>query len=459
MITGVRFKAYPTVEQKITLSQWMGCARFIWNAKCDEHKYLYQFAKKYLPTGTYAPIDQSFAQYKSKELSPWLYHCPSQILRNSASNWYKTCKNFMKGACGKPKRKKRDETGSVHLTREIFHLEQESPGKWKLFIGQKNNNIGYLRFNAHRSFKETNSIYIRKDHGKYFVSFCYENDQIIENQATLRDHFDYLQTCSKEHLEEICIGIDRGVKRPLQVGNVTYDFTSIAKAKKASKDSYIKRMQKKLSKQKKGSNRRNKTKRKIRKAHRKIADIRNDFCHKASRSIVSDETKKVFILENLQTASMTKASLPKQENGKYVKNGKKAKSGLNKSILDTSWNRIETYISYKATWAGKAVFKISPYQTSQECADCGHTHPENRKKQDLFLCVHCGLTENADVNAAHVIKKRAINCFLNSGTELSSKGVLLDIGRGAKGKTPVAKATDARGQEASKKRDQAAVAA
>ena len=70
--------------------------------------------------------------------------------------------------------------------------------------------------------------------------------------------------------------------------------------------------------------------------------------------------------------------------------------------------------------------------TSQECADCSHIHPDNRKSQELFKCENCGHTDNADKNAAEVIKKRAIKLILNSGTELSKRGVLLDSGRGAK---------------------------
>lgn len=54
------------------------------------------------------------------------------------------------------------------------------------------------------------------------------------------------------------------------------------------------------------------------------------------------------------------------------------KSWLNKAILDAGWHQVEALTKYKAYQAGKAVFKISAYQTSQACAACGHTHPENR---------------------------------------------------------------------------------
>ncbi len=106
MLMGIRLQAHPTSQQKLVLSQWMGCARFIWNAKCDEDRYPGSYAHRYMPCGTYAPIGQKFSQYKDGQLSPWLSQCPSQIPRNSVVNWYQTYQKFLKGECGKPKRKK-----------------------------------------------------------------------------------------------------------------------------------------------------------------------------------------------------------------------------------------------------------------------------------------------------------------------------------------------------------------
>jgi putative transposase len=192
MLLGIRLKANPTAIQKLILSQWMGCARYIWNAKCDEESYYATFARKYCPIGTYAPIDQTTAQFKDKELSPWLYHCPSQIIRNSAANWYQTFVKFMKGQCGKPKRKPKTDKGSIHLTRELFSFEVCEDGVTRLYIGSKRNNIGYLSCKIHREFQLPNSIYIRKECGQYSVSFCYEasNDEVI---ITDKAHLDYLK--------------------------------------------------------------------------------------------------------------------------------------------------------------------------------------------------------------------------------------------------------------------------
>jgi len=142
--------------------------------------------------------------------------------------------------------------------------------------------------------------------------------------------------------------------------------------------------------------------------------------------------------------------------GGYLPNKAKAKAGLNKAILDKSWHKVERYLSYKAQKYGKALFKVPAHFTSQECAACGHTHPDNRKLQSLFVCIMCGHSDNADRNAAFVIKQRAIRLIQYSGTELSKRGVLLapglDIGQGAESKSSKANALDAVGSELSKKK-------
>lgn len=461
MLMGIRLQAHPTNQQKLVLSQWMGCARFVWNAKCDEDRYLGSYARKYMPTGTYAPIDQKFSQYKDSDLSPWLSECPSQILRNSTVNWYQTYQKFLKGECDKPKRKKKSDGGSIHLTKEVFRFEKCEDGVTRLFIGTKTNHIGYLSIKNHGPYQIPNSIYIKKQHGNYWVSFCYEDGLDESNLLTQEENLKHLRDADQSFLENNTVGIDRGVVRPVQAGAEVFDFTPEQKKNKAGRERYLKRYQRRLAKQKKGSDRRYKTKKKIAGCHQKIANIRKDFCHKTSRKIVDNPQHKIIILEDLRTKNMTAKPKAKQtDDGKWEKNGANAKAGLNKSILDKGWHQLESFIKYKSYRAGKAWFKVPAFHTSQECAACSHTHPNNRKSQDRFQCESCGHTDNADRNAAEVIKKRAINLILDPGSGLSKRGVLLaDNGRGATSKTRRAKASRARGSEASKKKKKAAKAA
>lgn len=454
MLTGCKFKANPTSEQKCVLSQWMGCARFIWNAKCEENRYLCSFARRYLPLDTFPSIDQTYSQYKT-ELSPWLFQVPSQILRNSASNWYQTYKMFIRGICGRPRRKKKSDVGSVLLTRELFSFEVCADGVLRLFIGTKKNNIGYLSMTIHCKYKTPNSLRITRKNGTYWVSFCYDDHINEESLLTQAEHLEYLKGCSSEELEKMTIGIDRGVKIPVQAGKTEFDFTEQQQKKKRTKEREIKRSQRRMAAQKKGSKRWKRSKRKIAKAHETIGNIRKDFCHKTSRTIVNQQEIKVVVLEALSTKTMTAKKKAAQDpiTQKWEKNGQTVKAQLNRSILDKGWSLLELFLRYKLHRAGKALFKIEAHYTSQECAGCGHTHPSNRKTQALFCCGSCGHSDNADHNAAEVIKKRAINLILNSGTELSSKGILQDIGRGAASKTRKARAIRASSNEASKKKE------
>ena len=450
MLKGISLQAHPTSDQKLILSQWMGCARFIWNAKCDEEKYQRSFAKRYLPVGTYPEINATFSQYKSRELSHWLFECPSQILRNSATNWYHSYRSFLKGISGRPKRKCKGGAESIYLTSELFRFEQGADGVTRLRIGTKTRDLGYLSIKNHRSYQEPKSIYIKKKQGRYWVSFCFEEQ--VEEQPSNIQHLNYLKGCSQQELQQITVGVDRGVVRPVQAGEKLFDFTEEQKRKKRAKERYIRRCQRRIARQVKGSKRRNRSKKRLSCAYDKIAHIRKDFCHKTSRQIVDNPDTKVIVLEDLKTQKMTKKGPSKRK-------GKGAKSALNKAILDKGWHQLQLFLEYKAHFSGKALFKIPAHYTSQECADCGHTHPNNRKSQERFICESCGYSENADRNAAEVIKKRAINLILDSGTELSKRGVLLGSGRGAVDQSQGAIATCAGSTEASKKKGQATLVA
>lgn len=92
-----------------------------------------------------------------------------------------------------------------------------------------------------------------------------------------------------------------------------------------------------------------------------------------------------------------------EEPGKNVK----AKSGLNKSILDQGWHEFQRQLGYKLDWAGGRLILVNPKNTSRCCPRCGHTSKENRKTQAQFKCVspNCGYTENADlVGAINVLR-------------------------------------------------------
>lgn len=446
MLTGAKTHFHPSNYMAEILSQWIGCARVIYNAKCDEDAYLRKYASKYLPVGTYPEINKATSHFKNPELTPWLSACPSQILRNSATIWARAYQRFFKGLGGRPKRKSKAKGNYIWLTKELFRVRWEN-SMCLLTIGTEANPIGTVRIKWNKSRIPQippKSIWIRKTAHRWYVSFSYDDGHLIDETSN-KDHLKYLKKFSEAELKAMITPVDRGVAKPLHTDNAIYFLTQKEKDKIADRERKLKRYQRKLAHQVKGSNQRKKTIQKISRLHEKTVNVRENFWHQATRSLV--DNSKVVVIENLKLKNMTKRAKAKQceKTGKWLKNGARAKSGLNKAILNVALGRFETLLTYKMEKACKPLFKVAPNHTSQECACCGYTHPDNRKNQSDFICKSCGNTDNADHNAALVIRKRAINLILDSGTELvgANKNVLQPRASANSRKTKAAKATSA----------------
>jgi putative transposase len=401
---GKRTRAWPSSLQKMTISQWIGCSRLIYNAKVSEQEYFFRFSKASLSlTGEKIPVDQSYSQFKSEETA-FLKTVPSQILRNSAYRWHQAMMRFFKGEAGKPRKKRKGARDSVWLTSELFYFDDSG----RLFIGTTKYPLGELHYERHGEFKHPSSITLSKKNGEYYLSFNYENEEIKESgpEEVLKE----LMELSEEELLETTVGLDRGIVIPIQSSSDRkFDFTPEQKRTIERKERRIKRWQKRLSRQKLGSNRREKQKKKIGKAHQKITNVRKDFAHKTSFEL-AESTARLFAVEDLKIQNMTKSPEPKKKEGSdtYLPNGSRAKAGLTKKILQVGWGQIILFLTYKALRRNKLVLKVTPYPSSQECSQCGYTHPDNRRTQETFLCTVCGHSENADLNAAKVLRKRAI---------------------------------------------------
>ena len=453
MLTGIRTHFNPEPNMAETLSQWIGCARVIYNGKCDEDRYLRKFASKYLPIGTFPEVNKTASQFKDPELTPWLSDCPSQILRNSATIWANTSGRFFKGLGGRPQRKTKAKGNYIWLTKELFRIRWEN-SMCMLTLGTMANPIGTVRvkWNKSRIPKQTpNSVWIRKTAHRWYLSFSHDDGNLVQ-EVQSKDHLEHLKRFSATELEAMITPVDRGVAKPLHTHNAIYVMTQSETEKLAARECKLRRYQRLMARQVKGSNRRKKTIQRIASIHEKTANVRENFWHQTSRALV--DNSQVVVIESLQLKNMTRRAKAKQdEHGRWIKNGAAAKSGLNKAILGVALGRFEVLLKYKMDKACKPLFKVAPHHTSQECACCGHIHPGNRRTQADFECLACGHRDNADHNAAIVIRKRAIDLILHSGTELvgASKNVLQPRANANPRKTLAAKAVNATGCLSKKK--------
>ena len=411
---GVKYRAYPTAQQAKKLSQWIGCARVIYNGKVREDQENY---KRFKETGEKSLIHQGYAHLKTPEM-PWLNDVPSQVLRNSAVTWYQAKQRFFKCLAKNPRKKNRDKKQSVLLTKELFSLKIEKNEKGetitRLKIGTKRHGVGYLKVAFHRECGTPKQIVVNKKNQKWYVSFCYETGVDLPSDEEIISHYASL---SEGTLNNITVGIDRGIVVPFQVSNDTqFNFDQATQKHLDQKAKRLKRYQRKMARQQLQSNRRKRTKLKVGKLHQKIANVRHDFCHQTSRRLVESNAH-VFAIEELSLKNMTRKPKPKQDqNGRYLPNQRAAKAGLNRELLSKGLAKTIDFLAYKAKRAGKCVIYVKAHHSSQECAKCGHIHPDNRKTQAVFLCLSCGHQDNADSNAAKVIAKRGVQYLLSKPT-------------------------------------------
>ena len=120
-------------------------------------------------------------------------------------------------------------------------------------------------------------------------------------------------------------------------------------------------------------------------------DARKDWTEKVSTDLA--RRFDVARVEHLDIPSMTRSAKGTVEApGKNVQQ----KAGLNRGILGSGWGLLVRRLEDKAP--GR-VEKVHAAYTSMTCNACGHCAEGNRESQ-AFLCLACGRSDHADVNAA-----------------------------------------------------------
>ena len=418
MQIGHRFRCYPTPAQVQNLLQWIGCQRFIYNAKVGEDRYFRAFARKSLAhIGQFAPIDQQYSHFKT-ELTPWLNEVPSQVLRNGAVLWKQAYGRYFSKLSGRPAIHRKTGEQSVWITSELFDFKpvvDKATGEitsYTLHIGTPKFPLGQIKFTAHKDFKPAASIHISVNAARWHVSFNYDDGT---PEPSVQETTEYLMQFTENELAAVTVGLDRGVNLPLASSDgQRFGFTAIQDKRLLAQERYKKRWQRRQARRVKGSKNSFKAKHKVARYQRYGADVRRDVAHKTSFNLAADPRYKLFVFEALKVQNMTKRAKPKPDgHGRWINNGAAAKSGLNKAILASTWGKTKEFLSYKAQRSGKLVIEVPAFYSSQECAACGHTHPDNRPSQAEFVCQRCHHTNHADHNAASIIAKRGVRLVLS----------------------------------------------
>ena len=361
-----KFLIEPNGAQIRQMHQFAGNSRKVWNLALAQQQANYALGEKF--TSVFG-MNNWLPSFK-KEF-PFLRESPAQTLQQVMADLGRAYQGFFDKRSDHPKFKKKGKA----------RLSFRFPDAKQFTIDEANKRIklpklDWIRYRKSRAILgDIKNITISCVANKWYASI----QTMLEVEKPI-------------HPSTSIVGIDVGINLFATLSDGTMIKPANCLRKNSTK---LAKYQRRLSRQKKFGKNWHKQKHKITRLHQKIAHSRHDFLHKTSSHICKNHA--MIVLEDLKIKNMSATATGTLESpGKNIA----AKSGLNKSILDQGWGEFRRQLEYKQSWLGGDVIVINPKNTSRTCPACHHISALNRPTQAEFVCVECGHSEHADVNAA-----------------------------------------------------------
>lgn len=366
-------------EQESVLLGHCAHARFVWNLAVEQQSW-------WRPGRGSAPgrAERQRQLAEARAAEPWLREGSSSVQQQALRDFDKAMAAYFDkdSPAGRPRfRSKRGPQGFVIRDTKVRRLSR----KWgEAFVPK----CGWVRFRWTRPLpgKPGMARVTLDQAGRWYVSFPAPQPAVEREPGG----------CA--------IGIDRGVRTALVASDGQHYRAPRISDRDAAR--YL-GLQRKLARQRKGSRRREKTRLAMAKITARVTNRRKDWAEKISTRLVRGHD--VIVLEKLNVRGMTRRPTPKPDPGKpgaFLPNRARAKAGLNRGIRTSCWGILGRRLEQKAAASSVTVLFVDPRFTSQQCRMCGHTAPENRESQAVFLCQSCGHADHADANAARNILAR-----------------------------------------------------
>lgn len=393
IVRTARYRLCPTQEQAITMAQFAGVTRYVYNAALEQRRDWWRQFKA--NTG----LNISFAS-QSRELTPlrqeidWINAVPRVALEQALRDLDTAFDRYFKGTGGYPTPRHKGINDSFRVRgADIWSPIRACENS--RFAEIRIPKIGWCRFRLSRALPADIKILqvtVILDALGWHV--CLNIRMASPAQLALAD----------------VVGIDRGVANTLAFSDGTFASLPIEEMRAIQRRA--KGHQKRMARQRKGSARRATTRRLLAKTQAKIARIRKHWNHEQTTRIA--RSYGAVVIEALKTGSMTRSAKGTIEApGICVRQ----KAGLNRTVLEQGWGQFEVLLAYKIKASGGTLIKVSPVNTSRACFACGSISKNHRKSQAVFECSDCGHTAHADTNAALNIKR--------AGEQPASRGSIL----------------------------------
>lgn len=362
-----RFRFYPTPEQELILARTFGCARFAYNHMLRLRTDAWMQRQERIG---YHETSAALTALKKQPEYAWLNEVSSVPVQQALRHLQTAFANFFAKRNRYPQFKRKDGPQSAEYTTSAFKWDGLS---LKLAKMDAPLDVRWSR-QIPKAAKVT-TVTISKDAAdRYFVSLLCDDAVAAKPDVSRK------------------VGIDLGLTHfsILSTGEKVAAPNTFRK-----NEAKLAKLQRRLAKKTRGSNRRKQAKLKVAKLHAKIADSRRDFLHKLSTRLINEN--QVIAVESLSVSNMQKNRC------------------LSKFISDASWSEFLRQLEYKAHWYGRELIGIDKwFPSSKRCADCGYTAPKMPLNVRQWTCPECGSLHDRDVNAARNV--------LAAGLAVSARG-------------------------------------
>ena len=364
VIKSHKIQLLPNNRQKSTFVSWCGTARWAYNYGLERKKAEYEATGK--SPGAYS-LMKEVVVLKRTDAYAWLCDVSKSVPRMALLNLETAFKNFFRRV-----KKGNDKVGyprfkSRHRSKKVFQLELDAVRTKSKRIRLPK--IGWVRMSQPLRFdgKLVGAVTISERAGKWYVSLTVEVEisDLVEKQDE--------------------VGVDLGVKSLAVLSNGKH-FENPKALRRYTK--LLARAQRQLARKQNGSKRRKKALLRVRRIHKRIADIRADATHKATRHI-ADHYGFVAI-EDLNVSGM-------------MKNHR-----LAGAVGDANFYEFRRQVGYKIAWVNGTVAVIDRwFPSSRLCRACGCINSELQLSDRVWSCV-CGTVHDRDSNAAKNILAKAL---------------------------------------------------
>ena len=356
---------------------------------------------------TRAALNAFLPKLKKQEETSWLAECYSQVLQATTLNLVTAYKNFFEGRAKYPRFKAKKNKQSIQYPQSVTVVDGclKFPGR-----------VGIVRAKLHRSIEGTiKTVTVSMTpSGKYYAAVLTELEG--DNPAPSADGK--------------VAGIDLGLK-DFAIVNDGVKTSKYANPKHLAKhERNLKRKQQKLARKEKGSNSRNKARILVARVHERVSNVRQDYLHKLSRSLVDDN--QLIVVESLNTKGMVCAErMLLFETLRERKRNHK----LAKAISDVGWGMFVNFLQYKLERDGKVLVEIDRwFPSSKLCSNCHYQVGEMPLEVRSWICPNCGTHHDRDGNAAINIRAEGIRMLSVLGTRTAADGGDVSPKQGRKSK-------------------------